>query len=44
VRERIRKVLESRKQSDAVRVWREGLLAARHFAVVESKLEGEREK
>ena len=44
VRERIRKVLESRKHSDAVRAWREGVLASRHFAVDESKLEGDRGK
>jgi len=44
VRERIRKVLESRKQSDAVRAWREGVLASRHFTVVDSELEGDGEK
>lgn len=40
VRERIRKVLESGRQSDSIRAWREELLAARHFRVIESKLEG----
>jgi len=44
VRERIKRVLESRSQSEAVRKWKEELLGSRHFAIIESKLEGDKEK
>ncbi|HSV96314.1 MAG TPA: peptidylprolyl isomerase [Spirochaetota bacterium] len=44
VRERIKRALEGRSQSDAVRKWKEELLGSRNFAVIESKLEGDKEK
>lgn len=44
VRERIKRVLESRSQSEAVRKWKEELLGSRHFAIIESKLEGDKGK
>jgi hypothetical protein len=44
VRDRIKRVLESRGQSEVVRKWREELLGGRHFTIVESKLEGDSDR
>ncbi len=44
VRERIKRVLESRGQSEAVRKWKEQLLGSHNFTIIESELEGDKDK
>ncbi len=41
VRERIRKMLENKRQAESVRQWREATLRQRSFKIVESELEGD---
>ncbi len=41
VRERIRKMLENKKQAESVRQWKEATLRQRSFKIMEGELEGE---
>lgn len=41
MRERIKRIIESKKQFEAVRRWKEEILKARNFKVMEKELEGE---
>jgi parvulin-like peptidyl-prolyl isomerase len=41
VRDRIKKILENKKQSESIRNWKQDILAKNNFTVKESKLEGE---
>lgn len=41
VRDRIKKILESKKQSENIKKWKEDVLKKNNFRIIESKLEGD---